>query len=165
MFGQLSIEPERFARERGELQGVLSLAEMPRIAEQLFDLIGDIRYCVRGHLTEQGNPALAIKITGGVNLRCERCLERLQFGLRLGREVVFARGTDEFQPRDDEDDLVDVVPAVPRLDLQALLEEEVMLGLPMAPRHAEGECHAPSTAGGGEERQPSAFAALAKLKQ
>jgi len=73
-------------------------------------------------------------------------------------------GIDEFEPRDDEDELVDIIPATPHLDLHATLEEEVMLGLPMAPRHAEGECHVPGEGGGGE-RRPSAFAVLAKLKQ
>jgi transcriptional regulator with GAF, ATPase, and Fis domain len=50
-------------------------------------------------------------------------------------------------------------------DLLALLEEEIMLGLPMAPRHAEGECRVPGEAGDTEARQVSAFAALARLKQ
>jgi uncharacterized protein len=171
MFGQLDIDTAKFAREGTSLSGALSLADMPRVAKylsdssgQLSDLGGDIRYVVRGYMTDRGDPALAIRITGGVNLRCERCLERLQYDLLLERDLVLLTGIGEFEPQDDEDDLVDIIPATPHLDLHATLEEEVVLGLPMAPRHAEGECHAPGEAGGGE-RQPSAFAVLAKLKQ
>ena len=171
MFGQRDIDTAKFAREGASLSGALSLADMPRIAKQLldssgqlFDLGGEIRYVVRGYVTDRGGPGLAIKITGSVNLRCERCLERLQYDLLLERDLVLLNGIDEFEPRDDEDDLVDIIPATPHLDLHATLEEEVMLGLPMAPRHAEGECHVPGEGSGGEHR-PSAFAVLAKLKQ
>jgi uncharacterized protein len=164
MFGQLSIDTAKFAREGTELSGAFSPAQMPRVAEQLFDLNGGIRYVVRGYVTDRGSPAIAIKIAGSVNLRCERCLERLQYDLLLERDLVLLNGVDEFGPRDDEDDFVDIIPATPHLDLQATLEEEVMLGLPMAPRHMEGECHVPGEAGNGEH-QPSAFAVLAKLKQ
>jgi uncharacterized protein len=171
MFGQLHIDTAKFAREGASISGVLSLADMPRLARylsdssgQLFDLGGDIRYVVRGYMTDRGGPALAIRIAGSVSLRCERCLERLQYDLLLERNLVLLNGIDEFEPRDDEDDLVDIIPATPHLDLHATLEEEVMLALPMAPRHAEGECHVPGEADGGE-RRPSAFAALAKLKQ
>jgi uncharacterized metal-binding protein YceD (DUF177 family) len=54
-----------------------------------------------------------------------------------------------------------------KLDLWSLAEEEAMLSLPLAPHHEEGLC-SPATAGGSEApaagQQPSAFAALAKLK-
>jgi len=165
MFGQLSIDTAKFAREATELSGAFSPAQMPRVAAQLFDLNGDIRYVVRGYVTGRGGPAIAIKITGSVNLRCERCLEQLQYDLLLERDLVLLNGIDEFEPRDDEDDLVDIIPATPHLDLHATLEEEVMLGLPMAPRHVEGECRVPGEVTSDGERQPSAFAVLAKLKQ
>ena len=167
MFGQLSIDTAKFAREATELSGAFSPAQMPRVAAQLFDLNGDIRYVVRGYVTGRGGPAIAIRITGSVNLRCERCLERLQYDLLLERDLVLLNGIDEFGPRDDEDDLVDIIPATPHLDLHATLEEEVMLGLPMAPRHEEGECHVSGEVASASdgERQPTAFAVLAKLKQ
>ena len=165
MFGQLSIDTAKFAREATELSGAFSPAQMRRVATQLFDLNGDIRYVVRGYVTGRGGPAIAIRITGSVNLRCERCLERLQYDLLLERDLVLLNGIDEFGPRDDEDDLVDIIPAAPHLDLHATLEEEVMLGLPMAPRHVEGECRVPGEVTSDGERQPSAFAVLAKLKQ
>jgi len=165
MFGQLSIDTAKFAREATELSGAFSPAQMRRVATQLFDLNGDIRYVVRGYVTGRGGPAIAIRITGSVNLRCERCLERLQYDLLLERDLVLLNGIDEFGPRDDEDDLVDIIPATPHLDLHATLEEEVMLGLPMAPRHVEGECRVPGEVTSDGERQPSAFAVLAKLKQ
>ena len=165
MFGQLSIDTAKFAREATELSGTFSPAQMPRVAAQLLDLNGTIRYVVRGYVTGRGGPAIAIKITGSVNLRCERCLEQLQYDLLLERDLVLLNGIDEFEPRDDEDDLVDIIPATPHLDLHATLEEEVMLGLPMAPRHVEGECRVPGEVTSDGERQPSAFAVLAKLKQ
>ena len=166
MFGQLGIETAKFTRERARLEGDLSLAQLPRLAQQLFDLVGSIGYSVDGYVTDRGDPALAVRIAGSVNLRCQRCLGRLPLAVKLRRDFVLIRGADEFEPRSEEDDLVDVIPAAPRLDLQALLEEEVLLGLPMAPRHAEGECRAPGAAvTDGQGREASTFAALASLKR
>ena len=74
-------------------------------------------------------------------------------------------GADEFAPFDDEDESTDVIPAVPRLDLRVLLEDEVMLGLPLAPRHTPGACAPQAEAPQAETEAPSPFAALARLRR
>jgi uncharacterized protein len=51
------------------------------------------------------------------------------------------------------------------MDVLSLIEDEIILGLPVSPRHEQGEC----TPGGREEgkttREASPFAALAALKK
>jgi uncharacterized protein len=62
----------------------------------------------------------------------------------------------------EDDDEVDAIEAEPRLDVLALIEEELLLGLPFAPRHPDGEC-APAT--NGLQQKASPFAVLAGLKK
>jgi uncharacterized protein len=49
------------------------------------------------------------------------------------------------------------------LDLLALIEDEVILSLPLAPRHDEGQCE--SVERRKSDEKPSPFAVLAKLKR
>jgi uncharacterized protein len=77
---------------------------------------------------------------------------------------VLVPGADEFAQGGDEAQSEDLIPDVAQLELAPLLEEELLLALPLATRHDEGAC------GTGLEMAPepavaSPFAALAKLKQ
>jgi len=163
------IDPRRFARERATVSASIAPAALGRLAELLFDAAGasrqqgsTIHYRVTGFVAPKDQPALRLEVNGELDLRCQRCLERLRFPLVLQREIVLVTGADEFAQSEDEPESVDTIPAVSRIDLRDLVEEEIVLALPLAPRHAVGECEL-SAAG---ELPPSAspFAALARLK-
>jgi uncharacterized protein len=165
MSEQLVIDPARFARDRVRLTGSIAAAALPRLAEQLHGAGGSIGYEVEGFLSERGHPGLHLRLDGEIEVRCQRCLGALRTRIESRRDVVLVEGADEFAQRSDEDETMDIIPAVPRLDLRTLLEDEVLLGLPVAPCHAEGECRAPE---GGPDAAPervSPFAALAQLKR
>lgn len=164
MSEQLVIDPARFARDRARLTGALAAAALPRLAEQLCNAGGSIEFEVGGGVDERGRAALHLKLGGVVELRCQRCLAALPIRVDAERDIVLVPGADEFAPFGDEDDSTDVIPAVPRLDLRALLEDEVLLGLPVAPRHPEGQCQADATPAGEEPERSSPFAVLAGLK-
>ncbi|HHW65861.1 MAG TPA: metal-binding protein, partial [Rhodocyclaceae bacterium] len=59
-----------------------------------------------------------------------------------------------------EDDEVDAIEIDGGLDVMALLEDEILLALPIAPRHQV--CEAPRPEGGASKESP--FAALASLR-
>jgi len=168
MSGQLVIDPASFARDRARLTGSVAAAALPRLAEQLDDAGSSIQYEVAGFLDDRGRSALRLKLVGMLELRCQRCLGALPIRIDAQRDIVLVPGADEFAPFDDEDESTDIIPAVARLDLRALLEDEVLLCLPVAPRHAEGECRAgaPAVEAAAEVKPAPAspFAVLAKLK-
>ena len=176
MSGQLVIEPAKFARARGELAGSLAVAALSRVADLLFDTGSDsgssdsgsdsggtVRYAVSGYVNERGYNALHIALDGEINLRCQRCLGSLVLPVHTERAVVLVPGADEFAQRDDEAEAEDVIPDVPRLELMPLLEEELLLALPLALRHEEAACSDVVATQPAEVNSP--FAALAKLKQ
>jgi uncharacterized protein len=171
MSEQLVIDPARFARDRARLTGVLAAAALPRLsdqlegADQLQGAGGEIGYQVDGFVSERGHPGLHLQLDGEIELRCQRCLGALRARIESRRDVVLVPGADEFAQRSDEDETMDIIPAVPRLDLRALLEDEVLLALPVAPCHAPGECRAPEGRPGAEPERVSPFAALAQLKR
>ena len=157
------VDPARLAREESRLTGILTLAQLPRLADVLFDHDGSVSYEVEGYTTGNGQPALRVALGAELGLRCQRCLERLPLRLNVERDLVLVPAMRELDPGDDEDDETDAIPGVASLDLLELIEEEILLSLPMAPRHPEEGCTAqPGVSEVG--RSDSPFSALAGLK-
>jgi uncharacterized metal-binding protein YceD (DUF177 family) len=82
------VDPARLAREESRLSGALTLAQLPRLADVLFDHTGSVSYAVEGYVTGNGQPALHIGLAADLALRCQRCLERLPLHLEVERDLV-----------------------------------------------------------------------------
>lgn len=161
MFTRPFIDSLDFARRGGELSGDVPVAELPRMTDLLADSEGKISYVLRGLAGKDGNPQLELIVDGLCNLRCQRCLNALTYPIKLvSRLRLVSEG--EVDNSDIEDDEVDSIPAEKRLDVLALLEEELLLSLPIAPKHGLGECQ---IAVEGLNRSNNPFAVLAGLKK
>lgn len=171
MMGVRIIDPGQFARERATARGSFGADALVRLAEVLFDAAGTdgqhggmIEYRVTGFVTPKDEAGLRIDVSGEIELRCQRCMERLKLPLKLQREIVLVAGVDEFAQSADEPESVDTIPAVGRIDLHELVEEEILLALPLAPRHAGGECGLHEAGQAPLQGGASPFATLARLK-
>ena len=100
-----------------------------------------------------------------LNLECQRCLQPVAVPLDVSRSFRFVHGeaTAAELDADSEDDVLALTRA---LDLHELVEDELILALPLVPRHEV--CTQPLAAPGGDpepvEERPNPFAALAALK-
>lgn len=110
--------------------------------------------------------SLRISADTEVTLECQRCLQPMPFPIRIERRIFFVDGEDAAAALDvdSEDDVLAITPA---LDLHALLEDEMLLALPVVPRHEI--CAEPLPQGAEPELPAEAvrehpFAALAALK-
>jgi uncharacterized protein len=159
------IDAIEFARSEQKLSGSLPVAKLKRLDDVLFDDAGSVSYSVRGVLDEKNRPFLGVAITGRLHLQCQRCLELLDYPLEVSNTV---RVVPQGMPLQDEDvqdpDAPDVVETTGELDLAALIEDEILLALPLAPRHAEGECESRIGTEHSTTSARSAFAKLAALK-
>ena len=88
----------------------------------------------------EGRPSLAIDLAGSVPLVCQRCLGRLDWPVRQATELLLAGDEREFATLDDDSE-AEVILADGPLDAVVLVEDELVLTLPFAPRH-EGACPA-----------------------
>jgi uncharacterized protein len=133
---------------------------MERLHELLARQDGSIDYEVLGELTGKGHESLVLKISGTLWVKCQRCLEALPLAVSSARRIVFARKPLELE-HDYEDDDTDVVDAVDVLNVAALIEDEVLLSLPPAPKHEMDVCGNTKAAVAGQKLSP--FAVLGKL--
>jgi uncharacterized protein len=69
-----------------------------------------------------------------LELPCQRCLDPIRIPIVIDAELQLAQNAREISEADDE---IDRVLASRRMDVAWLVEDEVILALPMAPRHEE----------------------------
>jgi uncharacterized protein len=158
MFARPFIDSVDFARNGKEIRGEIALSELSRLGNMLAKSDGSLTYIVRGY-READRDMLEVTLQGACTLRCQRCLGELEYPVNLASrlQLLPADRLDEAE----EDDEMDAIEAESRLDVVALIEEELLLALPFAPRHAEGEC---APAAKDLQQKASPFAVLAGLK-
>jgi uncharacterized protein len=166
MYARPFIDSLDFAGNRREISREVPVTELPRLQDILENQRGILGYSIRGGVDDQGNHFLDVSVTGSCQVRCQRCLEGMDYPVQLDTRLLLrdqaSLDAEELHP--DEEQEFDSILADVHLDVLSLLEDEILLSLPIAPRHEPGACQA---AGGGSrhqgERRP--FAALAKLKR
>jgi uncharacterized protein len=159
------IDTLEFARAEQQLTGNLPVVSLSRLDDVLHDREGTLRYEVRGGRDERMRPQLRLRISGRLHLQCQRCLELLDFPLDVISRLLVAREGEALEGIDDPH-APDAIEAQPELDVASLIEDEVLLALPLAPRHAPGECASKlDTQGDEADDERSAFAKLAALKR
>jgi uncharacterized protein len=105
---------------------------------------------------------LHLRLVADLSAYCQRCLERLPLHLDVERDIVLLAGVRALDPADDDDDETDAIPHATTLDLLDLIEEEVILSLPMVPRHVDERCRAQPAAE--PDKPDSPFSVLVGLK-
>lgn len=135
----------------------------PRLRELVRDTAGRLGYRLKGYRRSDGKPAIGLAVAGVVNLTCQRCLESMEHPVDSVRELVFVEQSGLGELAEEEPD-ADYLPAGEPLDVQETVEDEVLLSLPMAPKHDPGKCPGDAGAAAGTS-VASPFAVLSTLKK
>lgn len=163
MSAQTVIDSLEFARTGQALQGNLAVAELRRLKESLADDQGGIEFAVKGGHDARRRPVLVLEISGLLHLQCQRCLGQLVYKLRLSNTLLLVSAS-EVAAGDLDDEDAEWIEASGELDVAMLVEDEIILGLPYAPRHEEGICRPVGMAAGGNPAD-AAFAKLGALRR
>jgi len=150
---------------RGALEGTVDATNLSRLADRLHvegSGGGTVAWRIAGGTDAAGRMALEVELDGGVPLECQRCLESFTWPVAQRTLLLLARDERELAQL-DEDDEHEVVLAAAPLDVRALVEDELLLTLPFAPRCARPECTGAVAAAA--PVTPSVFAALAGLRR
>ena len=161
-----------FAAAGGELAGAWPAADLRRLASATIEPApDDVAWRVGGERLALAGagvlPTLRVEATTAVTLECQRCLQPMRWPLEARRRIFFVDGEDAAAALDaDHDD--DVLALAPTLDLPSLVEDELLLSLPIVPRHEV--CPEPLPRAFADEDEAGAaeaspFAALAALKR
>jgi uncharacterized protein len=153
-----TIDGRQFARDRGSLSGTLTIDDLPRLRE-FGCTAATLRYIVRGAADPNEHARLTVAVSGQLELVCQRCLAPLELPLALENELTLAGSEEEIDAAEDD---VDRVLATPTMDVATVVEDEVIIALPMVAVHERCE----SNIGRDEQSaSTSPFAKLATLRK
>lgn len=157
------IDAFAFAADAVNVAAELSWSLFPRLQEYACAGEPKLKLVLAGECSSDGLSWLSLAVSGRVSLVCQRCLLPMQADFASSTRFRLVAKGEAWPDEALEDDGFDALGVEGSLDLIALVEDEVLLSLPLAPRH--DCCELPGGAGaeGSEKLHP--FAGLAKLKR
>jgi uncharacterized protein len=148
-----------FGREGGSLQGSLPVATLTRLFDVLTDSRGCLEYRLEGRVGSRNRSQLLVEVDGVLSLLCPRCLEAIEYPIDLRSLLEFVDSDRDLTQDELQDDSRDFLPHQKELDVAVLIEDEILLALPTAPRHKD--CVLPGSGHGSAQVLP--FSVLAGL--
>lgn len=134
------IDSRAFARARQEVSGLVEGERMPRLMDAGATTDGPIEWSASGSTgrdsLDRHREFLTIRLRFTPVLPCARCLEPVTLApITAENRFRFAASEDQAAREDRESADCDVIAHDPALDLAALVEDEVLLSLPMFAAH------------------------------
>jgi uncharacterized protein len=142
-----SLDLFEFVRAQRSVSGAISVVLLPRLLAEVppeaADLPAPLSWQAHGSLQSQADEGgqhderwLDVGVSGAVWLECQRCLSPYLHALdvKARYRIVETEAQADAAPVDDDD--ADVVVGSRQFDLVELIEEEILLSLPLVPKHA-----------------------------
>ncbi|WP_422133348.1 YceD family protein [Endozoicomonas sp. ALD040] len=177
--GQLpkTFDPRKFARQGRQFQGSLALSQFDRLVSSLVDDRGEVQVDLRFSLSENNRVVLEGHVEAELSMICQRCLDVAKLSVRADLHLMGVL-TDE-QAKALPEDFEPLMYGDEPVELLPILEEELILALPLVAYHPPEDCSAQQyyTTESEEEAQAAAieadkerrssnpFSVLAKLKK
>lgn len=131
------IDAFEFGRAGERREGQLNVVDLARLAAACADSSGVLSWSLQAGTDVFGHLQLSLAVAVTVNLICQRCLEPFPIEVKSASSLILAKSDEQANEIEDklEDDAVDVIVGSNTLDLLALIEDEVLLALPLSARH------------------------------
>ena len=169
---------QAFAQEGAPLIEITLLQNMERLAQEANALEPDsvvnweARAEFRPRAGAEDDVWLHLQAKTSVPLTCQRCMGIVATPLEVDQWYRFVATEDIAMAQDDESE-EDLLVMAPQFDLLAVLEDELLMALPLVPMH--NECPVAPMLQAGEDamseetmekgKKPNPFAMLAQLKK
>jgi uncharacterized protein len=171
-FNPQNLDVKAFAKAGLQLEGETPLSQLERLAQDCAgEISGVVQWSVQGALAPDASGKesiwLHLQVQATVPLTCQRCLSPVPTELELARDFRFVADEDT-AIQEDEDAEEDLLVLTPSFDVLSLIEDELLMGLPLVPMHQA--CVGEQVPTSAEEEailkatKPNPFAVLASLK-
>lgn len=138
------IHPFRLARGGETLRGSIPTGRMPRLGELLCRPCDEARFELHFGFDDQGQARVLGRIEAGLVMRCQRCLEPMEVEVACPVSLALVHEDGEIAGLDADYEPLKVTDE--GISLTALIEDELLLGLPSFALHPPGACEMPAGA-------------------
>ena len=137
--------------------GFLSISDLPRLAEEASVIhAGDgFDWQMRTHFEDspgrEPRQILDLGLNGRLHLICQRCLQDCAVNLAETRRFVLVASEVEADDYPIEDEEQEPLVASQHFNLLETIEDEILLSLPLIPKHPDGFCEPHASSFGVED--------------
>ena len=154
-------------KEQAQKSGELPIALLTRLSSDLSHHDGALQYSLSGQIDAEKRSLLNIRINGTLVMRCQRCAEDMQYAVNVDNTLQLVHSEDELDNEEDEINAiiegtadVEKIVGSKTFDTLNLMEDEIILSLPIVIAHEHCEKTLPMSAG----EKTSTFDALRGFK-
>jgi uncharacterized protein len=162
MTAQHIINSLEFARKNLAIRGTIKNSELLRAKDLMSSQEGMVEWALSGSEGLDGKSKLSLLIKGAVQMPCQRCLESVSVDLNVRSEFILVRDESAIPSEDDDVDEYDYLVADAEMNVLVMVEDEVLLNLPYAPKHSIEDCSVKAEQL--ETKAPNPFEALRNFK-
>ncbi len=135
------IDPWALARQGSRLQGFLPRARLRRLPALVCELLDEPQVDLQFSIDFDGQSCVEGQIGARVTVMCQRCLKPCE--LSLHAHIALGLVADESAAERLAVHYEPLIAAV-EVELTDVVEDELLLLLPVFPRHPEGDCQMPA---------------------
>lgn len=131
------IDAFEFCRLKERRHGKVTIADSARLSVECIDKSAVLSWSLEGGVSASGLAQLTLSVSGSVSLLCQRCLTPCAFDIATASVLLLAKDdvhADEIEAMLDND-AIDVIVGSKALDVMALIEDEVLLAMPLSAKH------------------------------
>ena len=162
MTAQHIINSLEFARKSLEIRDTIAHSDLQRAKDLLTPETESLYWRLSGEVSADKKARLHLTLTGNVAVPCQRCLEPMMIALSISSEFILVKDESEIPPEADDVEDHDYLVADAEMDVLQLVEDEILLALPYAPKHEIKDCAVKAEVN--ELKAPNPFAALRDFK-
>lgn len=174
-FSARSLDVRAFAQERAVLAGDTAAASLQRLAAEMLAgadaAAAQVHWEVRGELRRRAGgpdqPWMDLDARVELPMTCQRCLTPVKVPVEVHRTFRFVADERTAAAEDDEAE-EDLLVASREFNLLELLEDELLMEMPLAPLHAQCPADAQVPPPGADplavDERPHPFAVLGSLR-
>jgi len=153
------IDGLEFARAGSRLRVNWPVSDFPRLHDSLHADTGTIDCELEGIQENLGSRALRLRLSGTLQLTCQRCLGALAQAVQVDEVLLLAETQAEIDAEPVNPEAPERILAGREMQVHELVEDELVLALPIAPRHERCDGDKPGAAA----TKQSPFAGLKDL--
>ena len=157
------VDHRKLAEAKAELDFAMPVASFSRLSELLASDRGEIHARLKFRKGRKQRTLVLGECSGELEVICQTCLETMRVPVATKVRTLLVNDLDELMALDQSED--GLVCETEQVSLTDILEDELIVSLPMVPRHAQGECVLAEPVAEPEAETYKPFAGLAKLTE
>lgn len=132
------VDHRKLARDRTRLLGQISLGQMSRFTALLLSDRGEASIELQFGMGKGRTTRIDGEVSADVKVTCQYCLEAMEIPVAATINLLIVDSTEALLALPQGQD--GLVCQTEQLDLVEVVEDELIVGLPMVTRHEKGEC-------------------------